>query len=81
MIYNRDKLKQILPVKSNQPMDRVINGVMDSSILPEMFSFLYCFFVFLSYNGEKTAKMRKRKQVAVNDGACKVNVSCLNSRN
>ena len=37
MIYNPDKLKQILPVKSDQLMDCVINGVMDSSILPEIF--------------------------------------------
>ena len=56
MIYNRDKLKQILPVKSNQPMDRVINGVMDSPILPEMFSFLFCFFVFLSAMEKKQLK-------------------------
>ena len=43
MIYNPDKLKQILPVKSDQLMDCVINGVMDSSILPEIFSCLKMF--------------------------------------
>ena len=43
MIYNPDKLKQILPVKSDQLMDCVINGVMDSSILPEIFSCLKIF--------------------------------------
>ena len=43
MIYNPDKLKQILPVKSDQLMDYVINGVMDSSILPETFSCLKIF--------------------------------------
>ena len=37
MIYNTDKLKQILPVKSKQLMDCVTNGVIDSSILPEIF--------------------------------------------
>ena len=36
MIYNPNKLKQILPVKSDQLMDCVINGVMDSSVLPEI---------------------------------------------
>ena len=40
MIYNPNKLKQILPVKSDQLMDCVINGVIDSSILPEIFSCL-----------------------------------------
>ena len=35
MIYNSDKLKQILPVKSYQSMDGLINGVIISSILPE----------------------------------------------
>ena len=43
MIYNLGKLKQILPVKSDQLMDRVINGVMDSSVLPEIFSYLKMF--------------------------------------
>ena len=43
MIYNPNKLKQILPVKSDQLMDCVINGVMDSSILPEIFSCLKMF--------------------------------------
>ena len=39
MIYNPDdKLKQIPPVKSDQLKDCIINGVMDSSILPEIFS-------------------------------------------
>ena len=40
MIYNPDKLKQILLVKSDQLMDFVINEVIDSSILPEIFSCL-----------------------------------------
>ena len=40
MIYNLNKLKQILPVKSDQSMDCVVNGLMDSSILPEIFSCL-----------------------------------------
>ena len=39
MIYDPDKLKQILPVKSDQLMDYVINWLMDSSILPEIFSY------------------------------------------
>ena len=43
MIYNPDKLKQILPVKSDQSMDCVINEVMDSSILSEIFSCLKMF--------------------------------------
>ena len=43
MIYNPDKLKQILPVKLDQLMDCVINGVMDSLILPEIFSCLKIF--------------------------------------
>ena len=38
MIYNLDnKLKQILPVKSYQQMDCVINGVINSSVLQEIF--------------------------------------------
>ena len=40
MIYNPDKLKQILPVKSYQLMDCVINGVIDTSVLPEILSCL-----------------------------------------
>ena len=43
MIYNPDKLKQILAVKSYQSMDCVINGVIGSSILPEIFSRLKMF--------------------------------------
>ena len=43
MIYNPDKLKQILPVKPYQSMDCVINEVIDSSILPEIFSCLKMF--------------------------------------
>ena len=43
MIYNPNKLKQILPVKLYQSMDCVINGVIDSSILPEIFSCLKMF--------------------------------------
>ena len=43
MIYNPDKLKQILSVKSDQSMDCVINEVMGSSILPEIFSYLKMF--------------------------------------
>ena len=37
MIYNPNKLKQIVPV------DGVINVVINSSILPEIFSFLKMF--------------------------------------
>ena len=55
MIYNPDKLKQILPVKSYQSMDCVINGVIDSSILPEISQNIS---KFLSCNGEKAAEMR-----------------------
>ena len=43
MIYNSKKPKKILPVKSYQSMDCVINGVIDSSILPEIFSCLKMF--------------------------------------
>ena len=43
MIYNTNKLKHILPVKSDQSMGFVINGVMDSSTLPEIISFLKIF--------------------------------------
>ena len=43
MIYNPDKLKQILPVKSYQSMDCVINAVIHSSVLPEFFSRLKIF--------------------------------------
>ena len=41
MIYNPNKLKQILPLKSYQSMECVINGVIDSSILPEIFKNVY----------------------------------------
>ena len=60
MIYNPDKIKQILPVKSYQSMDCVINGVTDSSILSEFFHVSKC----LSCNGEKTAAMRSKEWVA-----------------
>ena len=43
MIYNPDKLKQILPVKLYQAMDCVINVVLDLSILPEIFPCLKIF--------------------------------------
>ena len=54
MIYNLDKLKQILPVKSYQSMDYVINGAMDSSHAPKC----------LSCNGEKSTEMRQKRMVA-----------------
>ena len=43
MIYNRNMLKEILPVKSYQLIDCVINGVIDSLNLPEIFSCLKMF--------------------------------------
>ena len=43
MIFNPNKLKQTLPVKSDQSIDYVINGVVDSSVLPEIFLCLKMF--------------------------------------
>ena len=55
MIHNPNKLEQNLPVKWYQSMDCIMNGVIDSSILPEIF---YNVSKYLSCNGEKTAEMR-----------------------
>ena len=53
--YNPNKLKQILPVKSYYSIDCVINGVIDSSIPPDISQNVS---KYLSCNGEKTAEMR-----------------------
>ena len=56
MIYNPDKLKQILPVKLYQAMDCVINVVLDSSILPEIFPYLKIFIMQWKKNTQNETK-------------------------